>query len=391
MPLVIPEGVIAVPEEDKQLLSGSRVTEFRYDLLARREIRPGVWSNEAVIGTLGGVQPGGSLHWSASASVKGGGSITVNDLGEGIDWLNVRIRPWVKITGPNGDFVEGPLGVFLPTATPEEWTDQGRVWEIQLLDKSSILDQDVVGDPVTGVAPTYSLPKGANAIQAVVDLIEDAGEPAPAIQEDPSATLAGPMTWDAGTTRLKVINDLLDAANYFSLWVDEHGQFQASKYSAPQYRAPRFLELRLFEKGETSVVAPDWTREIDLYSVPNRVVAIQQGDSEEEGLIAVATNTNPDSPFSFDARSRWITAVYDQVEAVDQTALDAYAQRMLAMRTSVTGGATINHLFIPSLRVNDVIRFRSDPMNALCTVDRIEMDIDPLGLCSTRISEVVAV
>lgn len=396
MPLVLAGPVVStIPlNQEDEALSGARVTSFRFDLLGRRFNDDGSVIREAFVGELRSVVDG-SLDWTYNTAIKGGGSIGVLDVGQkidgkAIDWLNVRIRPVAMVARADRPetLEEFPLGVFLPAAPVEDWTDRGRSWKVELLDKCSILDQDVITDSETGAPVTYSLPSGTNVIASVISIIEGSGESAQAIEPD-GKVLANPMTWDVGTSRLKIINDLLDAANYFSLWVDGSGQFRASKYVPPESRPPTYAMLAPFDDTGASLMTPNWTRDRDIYSVPNRVVVVGQGDAETPALVSVATNEDPASEFSYPARGRWITLVETGVEAVDQAALDAYAYRKLASATSVTSGITAEHPILPDLRVNSVVEFRNTraDVSILCAVTKTSITFDPTALVKSELRE----
>lgn len=378
-PVALPSGVLPRPVEIMQggELVESRVTGYRVDLLDRRD---------RMTGTLEGVQ-GGTLDWSQFTAIKGGGTIDVDDRGQQIDWLNVRLRPVVSITSVDGTRTEHPAGVFLPSAPVEDWTATGRSWKVELLDKCAILDQDVVtdlnGNPVVFVAPA-----GANVIATVVSLIEATGETTPAIEPD-SKTLLASLTWDVGTPILTIVNELLEASGYASLWVDGQGQFRVTPFVAPGDRVPIYEALAPFTKGETSVLAPDWQRDRDIYQIPNRYVAVSQGDGEEEGMVAVVTNEDPASPFSYQSRGRWITRTVTGVEATSQADLEARAVMGLAQASSIASGLKIKHLFLPDLMVTAAVRFKHPDagLDVLCYVTKTTLPLDPLALCASEIRE----
>ena len=369
-----------------QIAGGPLVTDFRFEVLDDAERRVGTFGMDRV-------RPGGSLSWSASASVKGGGKLEMADTGTDLDWLNMRVRPVMvrRVGGSNDPAVEHPLGVFLPAAPVERWSSTGRSWSVELADKNAILDRDIITD-MYGHPTSFSLPAGSEIVSTVVAIIESAGETAAAINPDVSPrTLARGVAWEPGTTRLRVINDLLNAGNYFSLWVDERGQYRVTPYTPPSERRPLFAVRTPFSKGQDSLMAPEWTRDRDIYSVPNRFVAVGQGTDDQEAWVAVAVNTDPTSPFSFlGRRSRWITTTESGIEAADEAALLAYAQRRLAQLTAVTSRIETKHLFMPDVRVNETLRLVNPDagIDATHTVTRTEVPFDPTGLCSTVLREV---
>jgi hypothetical protein len=311
-------------------------------------------------------------------------SVEYND---NVDWLNVRIRPTVRIArlggGDDPAGREVPVGVFLAAAPVDDYTAAGLIRRLELADKLSILDQDIASGDPAGIS-AFSAGAGENIIDLVIALIDETGEKHPAIQPD-TPVLAGPMVWDIGTTRLKVINDLLDAAGYFSLFCDGQGQYQAVPYVQPDERDPVYAALSPFSKGPDSLMDPAWTRDRDIYSVPNRFLVVGQGDGENEALTSVATNTDPASVYSFPSRGRWVTEVEIGVEAINQAALDLIARARLSAAMSVTNQLSTRHVFLPDLKVNSVVHFVNPDagLDIDCYVVTTTIPFDPTALCST--------
>lgn len=364
-------AVITVPVRSltaDETLTGNRSSDVRIDLLTRTEAPKGVLDGYDV-------DHPGSLNWIANASVKGGGQIPVVDTGQDVDWLNDRFRPVLVIDGV-GEF---PLGVFLASEKPETGGDTARSWTVGLLDKTTIPDQDAVES-------TYSLDAGTVITDAVVDLIASTGETNMAITPS-SATLSGALVWEAGTTKLQIINDLLDAANYFSLYCDGSGQFRAEPYVRPAAR-PILWE---FLDGDKSIYDPNYTRDVDLFSIPNKVIVVGVGDGTAPALTSTATNEDPFSPYSYPSRGRWITRTYTGVEIADQATLDEYAQRRLIEATTPTANVTVAHAYVPGLTINNAVRLRRVPagIDARHVLSRTEIVLDGTSLVRSTLTEVV--
>ena len=290
------------------------------------------------------------------------------------NWLRRRVKIAMHIEGVGTT----PLGVFVPSAPSENWDDKNLTLDVELLDLCSVLDAD-------SFAHTYSVAKDANVIAAVRDLILSSGEKAGSITAS-DATLSSAMTWEAGTSKLQIVNDLLDAANYFSLQVDGNGHFRVEKHRLPSERP---VAYEFFDNDE-SIYVSDFTYEKDVFSVPNKVVLVTQGDGTEEPLTSIATNTNPNSPYSYQSRGRWIVDVQKGVEATSQDVLDEKAQRRLSDLTSPTGTITIDHAPLPWLGVSDVVRFRRTEadINVRAVVTSMALELDPLALSRTQLQEV---
>jgi hypothetical protein len=364
--VTIPNGIVGMaPYKDMtDPTYGNRRQWFTYHLQ----------NNEgAPKGALSGVT-GGRLEFHANAAVKGGGKITVAQDNREIDWLHRRIKIVMHIEGKD----DYPLGVFIPSAPVEKWDDASLIQEIELLDKCSVLDQDYVEN-------AYSLPAGTVVTDAVRDLIVSAGEKAGSITEG-GETLSNAMTWEAGTSKLTIINDLLQTANYFSLRADGDGTFRVEKHRPVKDRPI----VHSFIDNYKSIFSSEFTYEKDIYSVPNKVILISQGDGDSEGMTAVATNQNPNNRFSYQARGRWITDVTKGVEATDLAALQARAERRLTQLTSPTGTVQINHAPLPWLGPSDKVRFRrrEADIDVRAVVVSTQIDLDPTALQRTQLQEV---
>jgi hypothetical protein len=304
-------GVIPVVEPTvEDILYGSRTTTIEYELYSH-DPATGV---DSLIGLLDGVQPDGELDWDAGESVKKAGTINVADVEVAnpgtirvadVDLLTTRVRPVRKIVG----LPAVPLSMYEITAGPVSWSDAGRVFALELHDKSTVLDQDAVDE-------TFTAGTDVPILSIVQQVIESAGE---RITVDASQTLRlpAPRSWDAGTSKLAIVNDLLKVLGYNALWVDGVGNFRATPYVEPADRSATFEVLvdedgnaiaRELVDGERSIYSPEWKQDRDVWGVPNKVIAIQsRTDADVPPLSGVATNENPDSPFSYSSRGRWIT------------------------------------------------------------------------------------
>lgn len=341
---------------------GNRTASFRYELLA---------VDETPLGDIDGVT-GGSLEYSADSAVKAGGQIDVKDV-DGIDWSRARIRPWAKVNGQ-----EWPLGLFIPSTPAAKWSMGKRSWTLSLLGKNTTLEQDKV--------PAWvSYPAGTVVTAAVREQITLSGQTGVSIT-DSTKTLAAGMAWPAGTPRLTIINDLLAAIDYWSLWTDGYGRFRAEPYVLPANRPIRYQLL----DGEQSIYRDDFTREQDQYSIPNRVVAGGVGTASAESLVGLWENTDPTSPWSEPSRGFWITHTESGVEAVDLDTLNAYARRRGVELSSATATIPVDHALVP-LDLNDAVRFRRTPagIDARHTVQAMTVQLSPIELMTTTYREVL--
>ena len=309
---------------------GNRIEEWSWRLLDARDrpIRP-----------LSNVKDG-RVEQNVNAVIRGGGSVTIQ--GDPLDWGRNRVQPWVTVNGTSW-----PVGVFLFASPMEKNSDTGRFFDVGLLDKLSIMDADKL-------ANTYSVAAGFLVTNVIEDLIHEVGETNISVTPS-SLTTRSQIVWPAGTSRLRIINDLLDSINYFSLWVDGYGTYRVEPYLRPSQRAI----TRSFERGKTAIHRSSWTRDQDTASVPNRVVMTSQSTEDDLVLVGVAENRNESSPYSYPSRGyRWVTHVEDGVEAASREVLNDLAQQKLAALSNPVTTVQVEHAIIP-FNLNDVVLFQN--------------------------------
>ncbi|WP_195225958.1 hypothetical protein [Schaalia turicensis] len=331
-------------------------------------------SQDQEIRVLDGVT-GGAVTVSSATRLKASASLQITRTTEEIDWLSQRVRIDYKPTGTQG----WPLGVFLLTSPTDSYSETGVSWDVELLSKLAILDE-------SKTETTFSVSAGANLVDTVASLISvqakaDARQVAITAS---SATALSAMTWDPGTPYLTIINDLLDAAGYWSLWCDGYGIFHVEPYVRPAQRPTVFD----FIEGEESIHSASWSRDQDLAEVPNKVVLVGQGSDETPALVGVATNEDPNNPLSYTSRGRWIVYTEEGVEAADQTTLTKKARQVLIDKSTPSASLQIEHLPL-DLQTNQAVSFVSQGHQARCVIQKIEYQLSPVALVKTTLREVV--
>lgn len=333
-------------------------------------------SEDRPLGALDGVT-GGRCEIRALSRLGGTASLVLDDRNVGIDWQRDRVRVTYDPGIPGVQAWPVFTGLFTsPTVTH---LGGGRtVYEVDLLTKMAVIDEDTV-------EATYSLPAGTPVIATVAGLIRSAGEDRIAVTPS-DAVLGAALVWDAGTSKLTIVNDLLAVAGYWSLWCDGSGQYRVEPYLDPASRPV----AHTFRHGATAFYAPEWSRTQDMSSVPNRFVVVGQGDEETEPLVGVATNENPDSPFSFQARGRWVTRTEEGVEGDSQQVFDQLAERRLLDAMGPVARLVLRHAVVP-VDQNALVAF--DPAEGaarLATVQSMSVDFRFDALVDAEWREVVA-
>ena len=248
----------------------------------------------------------------------------------------------------------------------------GRSRDITLIDKMTVVHGDLL-------TTTLQIPAGANIIQQVSMQIQLSGENR--IAATPSAaTLSNPMTWEPGTSRLTVINDLLTTAGYWALWTDGSGQFRVEPYLAPADRPIAWT----FEEGAASIHSPYWEYEVSLWEATNTVVMISQENDDGSIWSASAVDDNPESPTSTVAMGRVLNPIVEEnVEASSLANLQAQATRKLIDNSNVIGKIRVSHAVIP-LWYNQAVKFKSQGMDTTATVTKMSLSLTPGSLVSAE-------
>lgn len=346
-------------------LTGHRSESWRVNLLNNQDV---------VVAELIGVR-GGEFEFNVNAAIRGSGSLDY--AGTPIDWNLHRVQPWYR-SEAGGQAVEWPIGVFLVATPSTQYSDGDRSVSLEMYDKTKILEDDLI-------PASYQVAKGTNIITAVRAVLALAGQTRTAFEET-SLTLSTAMVWPAGTSRLRIINDLLESANYFAIWVDGDGVFRTGPYLSPSDRGMAWE----FEDNERSIYSPDFTHDFDTFDVPNRVIVTGQSDGDTEAPVAVAED-NSNGPFSIPTRGRVISRYEDGQEASNQSTLNAIAKRLLQSGQQVGSTYSIKHAPIP-LEINSVAAFRrnAESVDVMAVVEKVSYNMDPGSLCSSTLREFIS-
>ncbi|MBL3682645.1 hypothetical protein D3229_09915 [Leucobacter aridicollis] len=317
---------------------------------------------------------GGGVELAALSRLGVSGSIEIDERGQDIDWLTARVQ---HVYDPGVEGVEPwPVATMRFTSPRDRHTSFGVSYSVELLSKLSILDSASPG-------AFYSLAEGTRIIDTVVSLIQSTGEKRIAVTPS-DKTLPNQMVFDPASTILTIINELLKAAGYWSLWVDGAGVYRVEPYEDPSQRP----ESHRFENGDAQVRFPDWEREQDLSNVPNVYRVYREGSDEDDGIEGVYRNEDEESPFSIPRRGFIIERSESaEVETVEEAV--ELATRRLRDAMSVVGRITASHAPLP-LNPNEVIRHIDGTTDVRCTIQSMSLSFETGTECRAEWREVTA-
>jgi len=312
------------------LHSANRQMAFRYELLDSTNVFKRQLDNVL----------NASVNNNTENEIKRTARFSIRDDGT-INFLSDRIKPWVRLKMPDGGWAEWPQGVFLLSTPPRKVDAAGVVTrEVEAYDQLQVLVDDKI-------EYRYTVTTGTNYIIAIKAVLDGAG----ITQQNLTATaltLSTDWDWSPGTEKLKIINDLLSAINYRSLWFDENGQAIAQPYVTPANRASEYT----YRDDNQSVIFPDVAQELDLFGVPNKWV-LYVSEADQATISSIYTNTNPNSLTSTVSRGRTITT-YQQVDAADQTTLDDLVEKKAYEDSQIYEQVTLETAIMPMHSEADV-------------------------------------
>lgn len=327
--------------------------------------------NDNLIGPYVYAGTGLKLEDSTGTTIKTGGTMDVVD--DSTDWLKIRIQVFYTTNG-----VEYSLGVFIPATPTGNRASGGGLRQVELYDKTLILQEDVEDK-------SYVVKKGTNVTNHVRALIQSSGEPRVSIEASDAVTNVQTV-WNPGTPRLQIVNDLLSSINYTGLRATDNGILE----SVPNIDYEKKTPVWTFDDtNSTGLYMDDFGDEQDLFAIPNKWVGLTRSDGDEASFKSVITNEDPNSPFSYQNRGRWITRVTENVEAVSQQVLDSIILGNLTRATNASRKFTISHPWVP-LNLNDTVKFINTEfgINTTCRVTKMSMDMTlPGALVTTTLWE----
>lgn len=326
-------------------------------------------SRDRVIRRLDGVT-GGNITLSNSTRLRASGSLHLTEACGPIDWMTQRVRVDYAMSGSSWG-----LGVFLLSAPTRSYGEAGSTWDVDLSSPLALPDADCVDR-------TYVVKAGSNLVDVAAGLLRDTGLERLSITPS-TATASSDIVYDPGKSKLTIANELLSAAGYWSAHPDGKGQVHLDPYVRPAARGVAYD----FREGAKAIHLPEWERELDAASVPNKVILVSEGSQDKAALVGVATNEDPASAYSFQARGRWIVETQTGVEAANQESIDSQARRRLIDVSTPSASITIQHMPVP-LQPNQVAGFSSQGHTAQGVVKEIEYSLDSTALVKTKLLEV---
>lgn len=232
------------------------------------------------------------------------------------------VAPFLALTHGSGETERHQLGLYIVTPPKRTHREQVTIASLEGRDLTWILDNDYPLEP-------YSIAVGTNYVAEAASIISSYGLRI-AI---PSSTLTAPaaVTWMADKSWLTIVNDLLNAAGYYTLWADRFGVLKSQPYFELASKEPA---MQLYS-GEGGIVSGAIEQEGVYDTVANRVIVFKD-DPTGTPIREEAINQNPVSPSSTVALGRTITRIIKPTELASSAVAEAMALQALEEGSSFT-------------------------------------------------------
>lgn len=253
------------------------------------------------------------------------------------------------------DTYEFPLGLYLPLTCPRQLTDENYV-ERKILGYGLL--RTLVNNKVT---TSYTISAGTNVVTEIRNLIESIGSWVTHNIEDCDEILPSDKSYIIGTSKLDIINSLLEMINYYPLWASGNGVFRSIPWSKTENI------VYTFEDNEVSIYSSNVYEEKNYTSSFNRVLVIANELSETASLYkswSMEDEGIEDNSFSYSNIGRYEDKIIYS-EATSQTYVDLRARKEIRKALEVDEPIILPHSFVTS-RENDGLPYAGDCYRFKC-------------------------
>lgn len=237
--------------------------------------------------------------------------------------VNANITPFVDYIAPqltvmheDGHSETSQFGVYSIMPPRQTITSNQQTFEINSADLTSELNSDELPNG-------YTVGEGVNIANAVRTLLTGFRHTIP----NHSSTMPAVKSWKAGTSRLTIVNDLLNMISHYSLFMSKDGRLTTMAYVTDKNKAPS-VTYAAPSTNRVQVIR-NIQRDTTADRIRNQIIVVG-GPSTDEPIIATARNTNPLSPTSIPSlNGRVLSRTIEGAQVADQAAADVMAQRLL--------------------------------------------------------------
>lgn len=194
-----------------------------------------------------------------------------------MDWSKNRYRVWLKDDG-----ILKQLGVFLAQDAPKATTGGTSLYNVTGYDLSILAKNDCI-------TARLALAQGALYLDVIQSLLISAGINKITADVSTATLQTARDDWDIGTSKLKIVNQLLSEMSFRSLEMDSNGYALLKQYESPSVNNIKHI----YRDDEASIIEPDTEQGSNLFEIPNIWIATVSNPDLPAALTAKYVNDNP--------------------------------------------------------------------------------------------------
>ena len=260
----------------------------------------------------------GTVSFDPDRSIKGALKLEVNDY-SAIQPYRDYLAPFLTVIHDDGYEVTSQMGLYAVVPPAQTIGPKRRSITLDGYDLTWVVGSDVFDEG-------YSVSASTNVVTAVEAILTDLGFTRMTITPS-SRVVTSDRSWKPGTSKLEVINDLLNSAGYHSLYATKAGYFASSPYESIKNIGQATIYDTTDPNARVKVLK---TITLDSTSdrIVNKVVVIKD-NADEAPIVVTKLNTNPLSPTSIQNLDMTITKVERDSNLIDEAAAETKALRLL--------------------------------------------------------------
>lgn len=287
-------------------------------------------------------------------------------------WGKDRVRPYMTVSD-GITTTRYNLGVFVMTTPDKKRGTDPLVWEVDGYDLLHLLQN--------GPGDTYVATSGTTYHTAVQNVITTSGIGATLRLDGTGSatTLPEDMVWclteDGGASWLRIINDLLNAIGYRSIYADHNGELRSEPYQAPVDRA---VEWTLDTSNtNTNIVGVERTLQADTWGAPNWWRFVRKGMATKpvEGTGFYTVQNVSDGPTSQTALGRTVRKVV-YLDVANQTSLVAQGDQIVDADRQVTRTFDLSIDPLPVMGHFDIFTLTDEGPSEKCVAHSWTLPLD---------------
>lgn len=253
------------------------------------------------------------------------------------------LAPWLTVVYADGTFRKEQVGLYVIVPMRKTYTWHNTVGEADGRDLTWLLAQQ-------SFAKTYSMKSGKVFVTIVRDILEGAGFTRHSIRN--STRVSGrSRSWPPGTSKLEIVNELLQACGMVKLFADRHGVLT----SFPFVKINEAQVAATYYSGDDSVTVEPFVMSPSIDSLANYIVVVKDDveATPANRIRATRINDSAASPTSIPNIGLIMKVVRDS-NLADQAAADELADKLKDEWSNVYVEATLKTFPEPWHNVHEV-------------------------------------